>query len=96
MSVHGKKYTHFAEYTIYIGYALPCQEEKHIFENCYSLSVAQSLSALNRLYSKTRTRKPPWSGMVRPAWERGKEAEQKKRNINYLNRSFGTESEQSS
>lgn len=48
MSVHCKKYTHFAEYTIYIGYALPCQEKKKIFENCYSLSVALSLSALDR------------------------------------------------
>lgn len=31
MSVHGKKYTHLAEYTIYIGYALPCQKKKNIF-----------------------------------------------------------------
>lgn len=66
MSVHGKKYTHLAEYTIYIGYALPCQTKNNIFENCYSLSVTQSLSALNRLYSKTRTRNPSppleWNG----------------------------------
>ncbi len=45
MSVHGKKYTHLAEYTIYIGYAPTLSDKKQhiwklLFSECYSIFIS--------------------------------------------------------